>query len=226
MVVGAILGIAVIVFGVLWLTRERLDYAGAKGNVKELLSVKDAVLEEWGDGTVVESYEELKENSSEDFANAVEKFEEYYGSLGASNVLKDEEVKTYYEDLGRLAGWLKEMRRIDEELESYLVAVAENSDGQEELEILCDEENDWVRDFGNALKDYKDKVANFATKYAEGAEDYDQMMEEYGEISSQGEELEERYAVVSWSEILGISEDEFRGAFDKAEQLMRILEKK
>ena len=59
----AVLGVAMAVFGFLFLTRERLDYAGAIGNVKEMMSVEETILAEWDDETLdVEEDEVAEEN--------------------------------------------------------------------------------------------------------------------------------------------------------------------
>ena len=227
LIVVAVLAVAGIVFGVLWLTREKLDYAGAAGNVREMLGAKEIILSEWEDDELVENYSDLDTTGIDELDKAIAKFEEYYGSLGASNVLKDDVVKTDYDALADLANNLKEMGEVLDLMKLYLVALESGEDVTSILDEMSKSGNAWLSNFGTDLIEYKNSLNDFSEKYGAGvASDETAMLEEYGVLMLEGEELEEKYAAVGWEEILGVSEDEMVADFDQVSQLLELLERK
>lgn len=223
----AVLGVAMAVFGFLFLTRERLDYAGAIGNVKEMMSVEETILAEWDDETLDVEEDEVAEENFVGLSEAVAKFQQYYVGLGASNALKDKEVKRYYDEIAILANKLEEMKRIATKMASYLSAVRSGSGVAESRQDLVNDDNEWAKTLGVDLENYAQAVEEFEMAYADRkADDYNVMLEEYGSLMTEGEELTKKYEVVTWDEILGIERVELEGYFATVEQLLELLEAK
>ena|GEM_PF-3435679 len=223
-----------LVFSVLMLSRQKLDYAGASAYVSDIL-VAEEVIFGFLEGEVGELDDGVRELAVE-FDETAGRISEYYVSLGASSAMKNDEVRAKYEELGPMMGSELGARLLPyppfesypfEEMEMVARWLAGYMGGEWGEMGETAPPNDFLRGMVADMEAHTEKVEAFEEKYGNGkADDYNKMTEEYGVILAEGEVLEKKYAGVALKDIVGVSIDEVRGWFEILRQLQSILEEK
>ena len=209
------------VFGVLSLTRERLNYAEAHEYATGMLATKGE-FEGIFDAKVASL--ELSENEKKvmtDFETAAEKCKNYMTSLGASNVLKDEKVAEKYEAVRSSYGSIEKTAAIWADVKLLMDLTDEN------IEKLSQSQSAALKALSEELKGYRAEVKEFKKKYGDvKGQASNEMIEAYGKVQLIGDDLNKKYEKVSLEEIVGMSRDDILRFYATIEELDKILSEK
>ena len=208
------------VFACLLLTREQLNYAGARETISGINGTKDAIVVFLDNKPESSDFNDSEKKVIADFESALDKCENYMTSLEASNVMKDEnfaakfsDVKNEYEKIARLGRVWSDTKKLLDVTDDNLNEVKKSE--SKTLQVLAEE-----------LSEYRAEVANFVEKYGAEARGSSSIIEAYGKLQLIGEELEKKYSEISLDEIIGMSRDDILHFYAKIEELNNIIAEK
>ena len=209
-----------LVFGIMMLTREKIDYAGAREKTTAIIDTRAAV-EKFLNGSA--SGAEL---SSEDmkagdvFVEAHKKMSDNMSAIAASNVMKDEAVKgkfeaakTEFEKYGELASIWNDIKLLQ-------------NLSDENLATLKQSKSELLRTMADELGDYRAKVKEYKDKYSNKAGDSKEALNAYGQLQLLGTELETKYKNVTFESVTKMSRDDILKYYATIEELNKILSEK
>lgn len=228
LVIPGILLVAASVFGILWLTKERIDYAGALNYVSEILK-SESTIHTYLDNTSTLNYDHLDTASLNNFQTSVNQISSYYESLSASTALKDNRVSEQYDNLENLPKILTKILSTQELLTAYTTKVATDGyvSATEELAALKNSENPFIVTLAADLSTYLAKVSAFNEKYQNAKSDqYDAMLQDQTSLTNAGKDLEAKYAKTTLKDIFDITPADITGYFSQLKSLELYLKEK
>lgn len=223
-----IFGIAIVgglVFGGLMLFGEKLDWSGASNYVSGMLDTQKVVTDFME--TEVENWSEAEKSQIALFSEKSELIGNYYRSLGASSVLKNEEVKAKYDGISEKVRKIEEVAKLSTWLNDFLGKIEQEGYKSAIFQMKESAPNEWASGMVADLSEYAGKIEQFEEKYSDRkTEDYSKMTEEYGILMIEGRQIEEKYEKMNLTEIAGIESAEVVNLFDNLRDLQKNLEEK
>ena len=224
----ATLLVAATVFGVLWFTRERPDYAGALSYVSEILKTKDTIT------TFISSadnfdLENLPTTALDGFKSAAAQVTSYYESLSASTAMRDENVKERYSNLEDLPKTLTKILDTQALLTNFIEKTATSgyASASNELAALKSSSITFISTLGADLDAYFAQVAAFSEKYQNAKSDqYDAMLQAQVALAAAGKDLETKYANASFEDIFDVAPTTIKDHFDQLKNFESYLKEK
>ena len=205
-VLGAVALVSV--FGVLALTRERINYNEARDDVSAIASTKESVEKFLDTKPTSLEFSDADKAVINEFESAITKSRNYITSFEALNVSKDKEVAEKFNEAKGEFGKLETLYKIWGDVKLLLDPTDEN------LATLKNSSSQGLRTLAEELGEYRAELANFKKQYtADG----------YSKLEKIGEDLNKKYENVTLDEIAGMSRYDILGFYAKIEELNSLL---